>query len=62
MVKRRQGPGIDVEVRIDLDGGDLETHGLEQQTGGRGNDTLADARDDTTRDEDVLFDHFYFFV
>lgn len=57
MIKRGQGAGIDVQVRVDLDRGDLKTHGLEQETSGRGDDTLADARDDTTRDEDVLFDH-----
>lgn len=55
VIERRKSPSIDVEVRVDLDRGDFEPHSLEQQPGGRGDDTLADARDNASRDEDVLF-------
>lgn len=58
MVKGGEGSGIDVEIGIDLDGGDLEAHSLEKEAGGGGDDSFANARDDTARDEDVLFDHF----
>lgn len=57
VIQWRKGSSIDVEVGINLDRGDLETHGLEEETSGRGNNTLADTRDDTSRDEHVLLDH-----
>lgn len=36
MLLRSHGAGIDVHVRVDLNGGDLETGGLEEQARGRG--------------------------
>ncbi len=38
----RHGTGIDVHVRIDLDGSNTKAEGLEKKTGGRGDNTLAD--------------------
>lgn len=60
MIERRESSSVNVEVRVNLDRGDLETHCLEQEAGRRGNDALADARDDTSRDENVLLDHAEF--
>ena len=40
------GSRIDVHVRVDFDGGDLEAGGLEEQTNARGDDALAHAGDD----------------
>lgn len=57
VIQWRKGSSIDVEVGINLDRGDLETHGLEEETSGRGDNTLADTGDDTSRDENVLLDH-----
>ena len=57
MIKRGQSSSIDVEVGVNLDRGNLETHSLEQETSGGGNDTLANTRDDTTRDDNVFLDH-----
>lgn len=42
----RHGPCIDVHVRVDLDAGDGETNGLEQEAGARGYDALPHTRDD----------------
>jgi len=58
VIKRGQGASINVQVGVNLDRGDLETHGLEQETSRGGNDALADARDDTSGDENVFLDHF----
>jgi hypothetical protein len=33
---RGHGTGVDVHVRVDLDGGDIVAESLEQQAGGRG--------------------------
>ena len=49
---------VNVEVRVDFDGGDLEAQRLEQHARAAGDDALADAGDDTAGDEDVL-DHLW---
>ena len=46
-------PGVDVEVRVDLDRGDAETERLEQQARAARDDPLADAGDDTARHQNV---------
>lgn len=57
VIEGGEGAGINVEVGVNLDRGDLETHCLEEETGGGGDNTLADTRDDTSGDENVLLDH-----
>ena len=51
-------PGVDVEVRVDLDRGDAETERLEQQARAARDDPLADAGDDTARHQNVPH-HFH---
>jgi hypothetical protein len=54
VLRRCHSSGINVHVRIDLDARNLETNGLEQQSGGRGNDALSNAGDDSSRYQNIL--------
>lgn len=49
-----EGQLTDVQVRVNLDGGDLEPHGFQQQAGGGCDDPLADAAHASPRDQNVL--------
>lgn len=51
---RREGAGVDVDVGVDLDGGDMQPARLEDGADAAGDDPLADARDHAARDQDVL--------
>ena len=51
---RRHGPGVDVDVRVELLVGDLEPVGLEQQSDGGARQALAEARSDAAGHEDEL--------
>src|SRR5690606_5292161 len=51
---RPHGAGVDVYVRIDLDGGYREASSPQQGTDARGRDPLTEAGNDPSRDEDVL--------
>lgn len=54
MIQRVHETGVNVQVGIDLDGGNAQTHALEEGAGARGNDALADTRDHTTRNNNVF--------
>lgn len=56
------GPGVDVQVRIDLDGGDAESATLEHPAHGGDGHALAEAGDDPAGDDDVLHFGLIFFV
>ena len=47
-------PGVDVDVRVQLLDGDLETAGFEEASEGGGGDALPESGGDTPRDEDEL--------
>src|SRR5690606_22566673 len=53
--------GVDVDVRIDLDGGDAVSARAQQRADTRGRDALAEARNAPARDEDVLSVHAFTF-
>lgn len=54
MLVRGEGASVNVDVGVDLDGGDMQPAGLEDGADAAGDDPLADARDHPTRDQDVL--------
>src|SRR3989441_1313753 len=45
---------IDVQVRVDLDRADLQAFRLQQDSDGRGADSLSESRQNATRDNDIL--------
>jgi hypothetical protein len=47
-------PGVDVDVRVELDHGDPQAACLQQRAQRGGGDTLAERRDDAAGDEDEL--------
>src|SRR5205823_14849952 len=51
---RRHGPGIDVDVGVELEDRDGDTARLEDPADRGGGDALAEGAGDATRDEDVL--------
>ena len=51
---RGEGPGINVEIRVDLDGGDTQTNGLEQSPDAARDDALTDPAYHATAHQDVL--------
>lgn len=51
---RGEGPGVDVDVRVDLDGGDAQPAGFQDGADAAGDDPFADARDHPARHQDVL--------
>lgn len=54
MLVGRESARVDVDVRIDLDGGDGDAEALEDGPQRAGDDSFADAGDDSARDEDVF--------
>ena len=54
MFVRGEGPGIDVEVGVDLDGGDTQANGLEQSPDAARDDALTDPANDATAHQDIL--------
>ena len=54
MLERVHGPGIDVDVRVELLEGDAEASGFEQPAQGGGGDSFSEAGGHSTRDEDEL--------
>jgi hypothetical protein len=52
--KGRHGAGIDVQVGINLDGCHAQTTGLQQAAHTADGDTLAEATDDATCDDNVF--------
>jgi hypothetical protein len=54
MIQRAHQTSINVEIRIDLDRCDTEAQALQQCTSAGSNHTLADPRDNTTRDNNIL--------
>lgn len=51
---RGEGAGVNVNVGVDLDGGDVEAAGLENGTNTTGDDAFTDPGDHTACDQDVL--------
>jgi len=58
MLERRHGSGIDVEVRIDLDGGDAEAAGLEDDPDAAGRHALPEPAHHAAGHQHVLHDAF----
>lgn len=54
MLVGREGPCVDVDVRVDFDGGDRDPAALEDRAEGAGDDALADARNHAARHQHVL--------
>src|SRR5262249_48262465 len=54
VLERAHRPGVDVEVRVELLGLDLQAARLQQATERRGDDSLPERGDDSPGDEDVL--------
>lgn len=54
MLERAHGPGIHVQVGIDLDGRDAQSASLQHSAHGRDGDSLAEAGDDSSGDYDVF--------
>ena len=50
----RESSGVNVDVGVDLDGGDLDVARLQDDSDGAGHDPFADAADHTAGDKDVL--------
>lgn len=55
----RKGSGIYVQVRIDLDGGHVQPDGFQQSSDTAGDDTFANAADDTTTNKDIFYAFFF---
>lgn len=54
MFVRREGPSINVEVRVNLDGCNTQANGLEKGANTASDHPLPNTTDDTTTDQDVL--------
>jgi len=54
MVQRAERACVNVQVGVDLDGRDPEAKRFEERASGRGDDALANAGNNSTRDENVL--------
>mmetsp|Transcript_33713 Transcript_33713/g.100481 ORF Transcript_33713/g.100481 Transcript_33713/m.100481 type:complete len:350 (-) Transcript_33713:100-1149(-) len=54
VLERTHGPRVDVQVRVDLEGRDSQSHGAEEHADGRGGDALSDSREHAAGDDDDL--------
>lgn len=54
VIKWAHQTSINVEVRVNFDGSNTKTQTLEQGASARGNDTLTDTGNDTSRDDDIF--------
>jgi hypothetical protein len=54
MLERRHGAGIDIDIGIELEMGDLDAARFENRAQAGGGDALAQAGHDTARDENVF--------
>lgn len=60
MFVRRECPGINVQIRIDLNGRHVDTTGLQERADRRGDDAFAHAAHDTAGDQNVFHDSIFF--
>lgn len=60
MFVRRECPGVNVQIRIDLNGRHVDAAGLQKRADGRGDDAFAHAAHDTAGDQNVFHGLLFF--